>query len=125
MAVILLNRPFCSRIASSPERTKRMKVQCRRNLASGLTVLILLNCPLMILSISMSICRYWFCPTDPIRVCYRFGWLVNYFKQLSQINGVYHPIMSWIGDSDIREAIKFIGLSKNKFKNRYGGVIHL
>lgn len=116
MAIILKDRPL-SRIISE-ERTIRMEQESRRSLAAGLTVLILLNCPLMIFTVSMNVCRTWFSvPSDP-KFCYRFTWLVDYFKQLSQIHGVFYPIMSWACDHEIFEAVKYICSSTNSYRNR-------
>ncbi len=116
MAILIKGRPSTRMI--SEDRTKRMEQESRRSLVAGLTVLIILNCPLMIFAVSMNVCRTWFSVPPNHKFCDKFTWLVDYFKQLSQIHGLFYPIMCWVCDHEIFEAVKYICSSTNRYRNR-------
>ncbi len=60
-----------------------------RTMVAGVTSLIFLTCPLLVFFFTLLICR----TTYGLQECSRISQMAPYFKQLSLIHAIYHPIM--------------------------------
>lgn len=67
----------------------QMELDATKTLAMEVTSLFILSCPMIVFLTVTSACRSWYSPV----ICNRFSWIAPYFRLLSQIHAIYHPIM--------------------------------
>lgn len=60
-----------------------------RTMVAGVTSLIFLTCPILVFFLTLLFCR----ATYGLQECSRISHMAPYFKQLSLIHAIYHPIM--------------------------------
>ncbi len=70
-------------------RYQEMESEAIKNLASGMTTLLILFSPIVIFVSAKMVCRTFY--TN--QVCNKYSWLSGYLKQLHQLYGLYHPIL--------------------------------
>jgi len=71
-------------------RYHEMEWEAVKNLASGVTTLLVLFSPIVIFISAKVICRTL---SSSDQVCNKYSWLSGYLKQLHQLYGLYHPIL--------------------------------
>ncbi len=71
-------------------RHREMEMEAIKNLASGVTSLFILSCPVIVFLLGMNICRS---VSTTQTVCSQYSWLSEYVKQCYQLYGIYHPIL--------------------------------
>lgn len=82
----------------------RMEMEATKTLVVGVTSMIVLQCPLMIFVLLMSLCRAWY-PAG--NYCSRYSWLSSYLYWLTQLYGIHHPAVYLAWSPEFSGIIKY------------------
>jgi len=83
--------------STNHQTLRQLEDLATRTMVAGVTSLIVLTCPLLVFFLTLTICR----KVNGPQKCFQMGLLAPYFKQLSLIHAIYHPIMHLAWNSEL------------------------